>query len=54
MRKIIILVCLGILCGACAPKKPELTPTQVVDGRSIVVPPEFDVIPDQSITEKGN
>lgn len=39
-----IIVCLCGLC-ACAPTKPPLDTTQTVNGKSIVVPPEFDVRP---------
>ena len=44
MKKLLILSCLVLLAG-CGHKKPPLAPTQVVDGKSIVVPPEFDVVP---------
>ncbi len=46
MRKIIVLllVC-GCIAGCSANKKPPLQPSQVVNGRSIVVPPEFHTIP---------
>lgn len=39
----ICLLCMGLY--ACAPKKPPLDSTQIVDGKSIVIPPEFDVRP---------
>lgn len=38
-----ILLCLVI--AACAPKKPPLEETQKVNGKSIIIPPEFDVRP---------
>ena len=44
MKKRFILVCL-LLLGACGHKKPPLAPTQIIDGKSIVVPPEFEVVP---------
>ena len=31
--------------SACTPKKPPLEPTQVINGKSIVMPPEFYVLP---------
>lgn len=45
MKKLLFLACL-VLLVACGHKKPPLTPTQTVDGKSIIVPPEFDVIPE--------
>ena len=51
MKKYIIMfVCLVVLAG-CGHKKPPLAPTQTVNGKSIIVPPEFDVIPEVK-TEK--
>ncbi len=51
MKKIsLIVVCLA-LC-ACTPKKPPLEPTQIVNGKSIVIPPEFDVVPEQTTTSE--
>ena len=41
-----------ILLVGCGHKKPELTPTQMVDGKSIVVPPECDVIPESAAPEE--
>ena len=38
-----ILLCLSVM--ACAPKKPPLEETQIVNGKSIIIPPEFDVRP---------
>ncbi len=44
MKKIgIILLCIGL--ASCAPKKPESVATQIVNGKSIIVPPEFDIQP---------
>ena len=45
MQKLLLLSCLLLLVG-CGHKKPPLAPTQTVDGKSIIVPPEFDVIPE--------
>ena len=45
MRKLFVLFCLVLLAG-CGHKKPELAPTQIVDGKSIIIPPEFDVVPE--------
>ena len=46
MKKLLLL---SIICffitGCSGVKKPPLSPTQVVDGRSIIIPPEFDVLP---------
>ncbi len=51
MKKI-ILICLCALLPACAPKKPPLAPTQVVNGQSIVMPPEFFVLPKTTNTQQ--
>ena len=51
-NKIYLFVCVMLcLSGlmACTPKKPPLEPTQVVNGRSIIVPPEFFVLPKERI-----
>ncbi|MBR4932144.1 MAG: hypothetical protein IKZ02_03865 [Alphaproteobacteria bacterium] len=46
MKKICLLILCGLLVGACsANKKPALEQTQIVDGKSIVMPPEFYVLP---------
>ena len=45
MRKLLLLSCLILLVG-CGHRKPPLAPTQTVDGKSIIVPPEFDVVPE--------
>lgn len=45
MSKILALI---LLCGivvACAPKKPPIAETQMVNGKCIIVPPEFDKKP---------
>lgn len=51
MRKIIFLLCVVLLSG-CGHKKPELVPTQIVNDKSIVIPPEFDVIPESAAPEE--
>lgn len=43
--KQLILICLCLCVVACAEKKRPLAPTQVVNGQSIVMPPEFFVLP---------
>lgn len=40
-----ILICLCLAVTACTEKKPPLSPTQIVNGQSIVMPPEFFVLP---------
>lgn len=45
MYKILTVLSCALLLGACAPEKPPLDATQTVNGKSIVVPPEFDVRP---------
>ena len=45
MKKIIAILCVIFLVAGCTPKKPSLDSTQIVDGKSIVIPPEFDVKP---------
>ena len=42
-----ILLCLFLLLCvmACSPKKPPLDDTQVINGQSIIIPPEFNKIP---------
>ena len=47
MHKIMFILCLVLLVG-CGHKKPELSPSQTVDGKSIVIPPEFDIIPESA------
>lgn len=47
MRKYSLILAAGLLLAACAPQKPPLDATQMVDGRSIVIPPEFDVVPEK-------
>ena len=44
-KGIILLFCL-VLLAACGHKKPPLALTQTVNGKSIIIPPEFDTIPE--------
>ena len=54
MKKIILISFVCCLIVACSNiKKPPLSPTQVVDGKSIIIPPEFDTKPDEAVEEKG-
>lgn len=41
----IILISLCLIISACAPYKPPLDDTQMINGESIVVPPEFNQLP---------
>ena len=52
MKKVILIALLSCIIVGCAPKKPPLAPTQVVDGKSIIIPPEFDTVPDMPAQEK--
>lgn len=47
MKKL-MLICICLFVAACAEKKPPLAPTQIVNGQSIVMPPEFFVLPKPS------
>ena len=42
-----MLLCMALLLCvlACSPKKPPLDDTQIVNGQSIIIPPEFDKVP---------
>lgn len=46
---ILLLCCLVVACGGA--KKPPLSPTQIVDGKSIIIPPEFDIVPEEEVTQ---
>ena len=46
MRIFILILCFMTL--ACAPYKPPLDDTQVVNGNSIIVPPEFNQLPKEN------
>ena len=53
MKKIIFISFICCLIVACSNvKKPPLSPTQVVDGKSIIIPPEFDARPEAPVEEK--
>ena len=52
MKKVILVMLLCCVIVGCAPKKPPLAPTQVVNGKSIIIPPEFDVVPDDPTETK--
>ena len=51
MKKVILVVLFCCVIVGCAPKKPPLAPTQIVDGKSIIIPPEFDTVPE--VQEEG-
>ena len=44
MNKFFVLIFVFVLMG-CAPYKPPLDETQMVNGESIVLPPNFDKLP---------
>lgn len=46
MKIFALILCL--ITVACAPYKPDLDATQVVDGQSIIVPPHFDDLPKEN------
>ena len=43
MKILALFLCFTL--AACVPYKPELDKTQVVDGKSIIIPPDFDNLP---------
>ena len=51
MHKIAFVLCCFLLVS-CEHKKPELTLSQIVNGKSIVVPPECDIIPESAAAEE--
>ncbi len=52
MKKICILILCGFcLVGCSVNEKEPLQPTQIVDGKSIVMPPEFYVLPKSQINQ---
>ena len=53
MKKILFIVPLLVILGACSESKPPLESTQIVDGKSIVMPPEFYVLPKASTPAKA-
>ena len=46
MKIFVLSLCLMVM--ACAPYKPDLDETQVVDGKSIILPPNFDELPKEN------
>ena len=44
----ILLFLLSLTISSCVPYKPELDNTQVVEGASIIVPPEFNQLPKEN------
>ncbi len=52
MKHIALLILAGTLLAACSTQKPEPTSTQIVNGQSIVIPPEFDQIPHIPATDE--
>ncbi len=50
MKKVFICILCLFVFGCQPASKEPLTPTQIVDGKSIVIPPEFDLKP--TITEE--
>lgn len=50
MNKLFFLAFLLALMG-CSPYKPPLDETQVVNGNSIIVPPEFNKLPKEKQNE---
>lgn len=46
MKILAFFLCLLLM--ACAPYKPDLDETQVVDGKSIIIPPNFDDLPKEN------
>lgn len=46
MKIIMVFLCLTVV--ACAPYKPDLDETQMVNGQSIVVPPNFNDLPKEN------
>lgn len=45
MAKLCVAVLLCLCVMGCAPKKPAIADTQMVNGKCIIVPPEFDKKP---------
>lgn len=52
VQKISIIIFMYLIFSGCGIKKPPLEPTQIVDGKSIIIPPEFDIIPTIEKTSK--
>lgn len=45
MKKLCLILACSFCLSGCSSDKPPLTETQIVDGKSIVMPPEFYVLP---------
>ena len=41
----VLLILLSLILVSCAPYKPPLDDTQLINGDSIIVPPEFNKLP---------
>lgn len=54
MKKIVVLLVCCLVIGCSGVKKPPLAPTQIVDGKSIVIPPEFDIVPETAAESPEN
>ena len=46
--KLLLCIFVAFSLAACAPYKPPLDDTQVVNGNSIIVPPNFDDLPKET------
>ncbi len=45
MKKLCMMIVTAFCLAGCSADKEPLAPTQIVDGKSIVMPPEFYVLP---------
>lgn len=45
MKKLLIVICCTMCLMGCSHKQQPLEPTQIVNGKSIVMPPDFYVLP---------
>lgn len=50
MKKLCFIIACSFCLIGCSAEKPPLEQTQIVDGKSIVMPPEFYVLPKGSQT----
>ena len=48
MKKVFFLIMIFCFLSACTTQKPPLSSTQIVDGKSIIIPPEFDILPQET------
>ena len=48
MKKLCMMIVTAFCLAGCSADKEPLAPTQIVDGKSIVMPPEFYVLPKQA------